>query len=104
MEAKERQTPQLECSGQGEQNIDPLLFLLPSPSTSQQVSGADRFRGPLHCLMETLKKEGPRALYKGKKRKQTHGAFPRSNGQSCVCEGAQELAWRLFTLLNCIVI
>ncbi|KAF8944195.1 hypothetical protein BGZ47_004556, partial [Haplosporangium gracile] len=30
-----------------------------------QVSGSDRFRGPLHCLMETLKKEGPRALYKG---------------------------------------
>ncbi|KAF9273575.1 hypothetical protein BGZ88_003668, partial [Linnemannia elongata] len=30
-----------------------------------QVSGSDRFKGPLHCLMETLKKEGPRALYKG---------------------------------------
>lgn len=43
------------------------LLLLSSP---HQVSGADRFRGPLHCLMETLKKEGPRALYKGKKRKQ----------------------------------
>ncbi|KAF9415545.1 hypothetical protein BGZ94_000069 [Podila epigama] len=30
-----------------------------------QTSGSDRFRGPLHCLMETIRKEGPRALYKG---------------------------------------
>ncbi|KAF9979174.1 hypothetical protein BGZ73_005342 [Actinomortierella ambigua] len=30
-----------------------------------QTSGTGRFQGPLHCLMETLKKEGPRALYKG---------------------------------------
>ncbi|KAF9949941.1 hypothetical protein BGZ70_001573 [Mortierella alpina] len=30
-----------------------------------QTSAADRFRGPWHCLTETLKKEGPRALYKG---------------------------------------
>ncbi|KAG0055099.1 hypothetical protein BGZ83_009626 [Gryganskiella cystojenkinii] len=30
-----------------------------------QTSGHDRFRGPWHCLTETLRKEGPRALYKG---------------------------------------
>ncbi|GJJ76977.1 solute carrier family 25 (mitochondrial carnitine/acylcarnitine transporter), member 20/29 [Entomortierella parvispora] len=30
-----------------------------------QTSGADRFRGPWHCLTETIRKEGPRALYKG---------------------------------------
>lgn len=30
-----------------------------------QTSSSDRFKGPLDCLMKTVRQEGVRALYKG---------------------------------------